>query len=249
MAATYLDRWQPRLLAEHAGEAVGLRLWAREMVEQAPQAVTVLREDRDRRLVLRSRDELRIRVAYFMTKGATLVTANAFGSPGASASRGFLRPRLEVILNLGGLLLVFRAGTHLCGLDLAHVVETMRPLPVRAVLGAPAFVCGVSVVRGAPVPVLSIASMIGGKEGSLARRFVTVREQERVVALAVDEVLGVREMPQDSFRELSPLVGEVESGPVVALGALHGEPLLVLTAIRVVPDSVWAALEKQPAIG
>ena len=46
--------------------------------------------------------------------------------------------------------LVVMVGARACAFPLHHVAETMRPLPIEAVVGTPSFVCGVSVIYGVP---------------------------------------------------------------------------------------------------
>jgi hypothetical protein len=56
---------------------------------------------------------------------------------------------------------VVRVGARVCALPLHHVVETMRPLPIDPVVGTPAFISGVSVIRGiAPEQSLLCSSLI-----------------------------------------------------------------------------------------
>ena len=50
--------------------------------------------------------------------------------------------------------LVVMVGARACAIPLDHVAETMRPLPIEPVAGTPGFVRGVSVIRGAPTPVV-----------------------------------------------------------------------------------------------
>ncbi|HZE91839.1 MAG TPA: chemotaxis protein CheW, partial [Rhizobacter sp.] len=68
---------------------------------------------------------------------------------------------------------ICRVQGRLCALPLSHVVETMRPLPTETIAGAPDFVCGLAVIRGAPVPVVDLARLLGATD-TQARRFVTV---------------------------------------------------------------------------
>jgi purine-binding chemotaxis protein CheW len=138
--------------------------------------------------------------------------------------------------------LLCRVSMHLCALPLEHVVETMRPLPVEFVEGAPEFVSGLSIVRGVPLPVVDTGSLLGEK-GSSHSRFVIVKAGSHLVALAVDEVLGLRAIPSDSLQELPPLLGDSRANLVAAIGALDARLLLVLKTARVVPESFWAALE------
>jgi purine-binding chemotaxis protein CheW len=118
----------------------------------------------------------------------------------------------------------------------------MRPLPVEFVGGAPEFVSGLSIIRGVPLPVVDTGSLLGEK-GSPRTRFVIVKAGNHLVALSVDEVLGLRAIPADSLQELPPLLGDARADLVAAIGAVDARLLLVLRTARVVPESFWAALE------
>jgi purine-binding chemotaxis protein CheW len=86
------------------------------------------------------------------------------------------------------------------------VVEVMRPLPLEPVIGLPTFILGLSVIRGAPVPVVDLAALTGDRRGSGTTRFVTLGLGERRVAVAVEEVLGVRALDVETLQELPPLL-------------------------------------------
>jgi purine-binding chemotaxis protein CheW len=143
--------------------------------------------------------------------------------------------------------LVCRAGGMLSALPLEHVSETMRPLPLARVDGAPEFVAGAAIIRGVPTPVLDAARLLGGAAGMAeATRFVTVRLDSarlgrRHAALAVAEVLGVRQLGADVWSSLPPLLAGNAALDVV--GALDAELLVVLQCARVVPDSLWSAVD------
>jgi purine-binding chemotaxis protein CheW len=149
---------------------------------------------------------------------------------------------------VGEVSLVLRAGAHLCGLGVAQVIETMRPLPVRPLAGVPAFVAGVSVIRGEPVPVVDLAALLGGDREAPGRD-VTVRGGRSPVALAVGRVFGVRAIPEGSWHELPRLLDAVHerSELIEALCESDVQPLFVLRGARVVPAEVWAALETDVA--
>jgi purine-binding chemotaxis protein CheW len=141
-------------------------------------------------------------------------------------------------------LLVCRAGARLCGLPVGEVIETMRALPVQPLAGAPPFVAGVAVVRGAATPVIDAARLLFSERDAPAPapRLVTVRAGARVVALMVGAVLGIRKPDAGAVGELPPLLAELRGEAVAALGALDQDLLLVLRGARLVPDVVWAAL-------
>ncbi len=138
------------------------------------------------------------------------------------------------------------AGSQLCGLPIDGVIETMRPLPVSPVPGAPPFLQGVAIVRGEPLPVVDLAVLLGevaappGPES----RFVTVRAGERSAALLVSAVRGVSRIGPGELRRL-PLLAEAYAGALDALRARDGDLLLVLGAARLVPDEALAAVAAQ----
>src|SRR6266849_4746571 len=91
------------------------------------------------------------------------------------------------------LTLAIRAGARICVVPISDVVEIMRPLPIEAWSGAPDGVRGLSVIRGAPVPVVDLGRLLGASSNCLSTRFVAIRVRERQVALAVEAVLGIRD--------------------------------------------------------
>jgi purine-binding chemotaxis protein CheW len=141
-----------------------------------------------------------------------------------------------------GVYLLCQIGVRLCAVPLAHVSETMRPLPIEPLADMPPFVMGLAIIRARPVPVLDAGRLVGAPCLSPSR-FVTIRTGERVSALAVDAVLGVRVLPPGSIAAAPRLLGEANAELVTAMGALDGELLLVLEAARLVPESVWGGVE------
>jgi purine-binding chemotaxis protein CheW len=135
--------------------------------------------------------------------------------------------------------LVFRAGTLLCALPLDEVVETMRPLETHPLAGTPAFVRGISVLRGVPTPVIDVARLLAGEAGEV-ERYVAVRTERGPVALAVGAVLGIQATDAVPAEAHPALLGGSHR-LVAGVGTLGSEPLLVLQNMRAVPDEVWAA--------
>jgi len=143
----------------------------------------------------------------------------------------------------GGRYIALRVGSRLCAVPVGLVAETMRPLPVEPLPDAPPFVLGVSIIRGAPVPVVDVASLLAGPALEPGR-FVTVRlGAGRLVALAVEEVIGVRDLPEEALAGVPPLLGEAGAHVVSSISTLDAEFLLVLRHAHLVPESAWRALE------
>ncbi len=141
-------------------------------------------------------------------------------------------------------MLLCAVGRRVCALPVAVVIETMRPMPLEALAGMPAFVLGLAVIRGRPVPVLDLGQLLGGGHASAASimRFVTVRVGQREVACAVATTIGVRRIPRELLGCLPPLLREAEAEVVATVGSLDRELLLVLDAARLMPHEAWSRL-------
>ncbi|HEU4682512.1 MAG TPA: chemotaxis protein CheW, partial [Gemmatimonadales bacterium] len=123
-----------------------------------------------------------------------------------------------------------------------------RPLPIESIAGMPEFIRGVSVIRGAPVPVVDLGALLQTSDRSdTYGRFVTVKIGERRVAVAVDGVVGLRNLDLTQIGELPPLLRASDTHVIDAIGTCDAQLLVVLRSMRIVPDEVWMALEAREA--
>ena len=135
-------------------------------------------------------------------------------------------------------------GSRACAIPVQHVVETMRPLPIEPIAGMPGFVRGLSLIRGEAVPVVDLHAVISAEAHDASyKRFVTLKSAERTVAIAVDGVLGVRQLEAAQLEQLPELLGESHRGVVEAVGRADQQLLLVLRASRLIPDQLWATFD------
>lgn len=139
-------------------------------------------------------------------------------------------------------ILLCRSGPGLYALPLAHVRETMRALPLNPVPAMPDFLLGLAMIRGVAVPVLDCARLVGAAAPARVARFVTLALGERQLALAVDAVVGVRQLPAAEMKQIAPLLEGADPGLVQSIATLDAELLLVLRASRMVPETMWDAL-------
>ncbi len=133
--------------------------------------------------------------------------------------------------------LLCRAGGHLCALPVDDVVETARLLPIELLPGMPHFVMGISIIRGTPVPIIDAGALLGGANCRLGR-WVTLIAGDRLIALTVQDVLGVRAIDAESLSALPPLLQAAAGDVIETIRTLDGELLLVLDAARIVPEAV-----------
>jgi purine-binding chemotaxis protein CheW len=132
------------------------------------------------------------------------------------------------------LAIVARVAARLCALPLGQVVETMRLLPVEPVADAPPGVIGLSIIRGVAVPVVDLAVLLGGSEPPT--RVILLRVGERLVALAVAELVGVRRLDADLLAATPPLLQLARAELIESIGVLDAQLVLVLRAARLLPE-------------
>jgi purine-binding chemotaxis protein CheW len=104
-------------------------------------------------------------------------------------------------------------------------------------------VLGASVIRGKVTPVVDARILLSSGGDSPPARLVVLRVGERAVALAVDAILGLQRIEDSDLRALPPLLGGADAGVVIEIGRLDADLIVVLDSARLVPESVWCALD------
>lgn len=128
-------------------------------------------------------------------------------------------------------------------IPITRVEETMRPLPTASFAGAPAWLRGVSTIRGEACPVIALDHLLTGKAGADPTRFVTLSDHGRRVALAVAAVVGVASLPEAGRG--SELARAFTPEHLTELRAADGGLVGVLSEVRLVDDETWALLETE----
>ncbi len=133
-------------------------------------------------------------------------------------------------------LLVTRVGAELLGVDISVVREVQPLTAVTPVPGLPAYWTGLANVRGLLLPVLNLGRYLGQPEASdvSAARLVLVETAGLNVALAVDDVLEVRGVPQDSLG--ASLRGDSAGYPPNLITGVTADLLAVLNLEALLSD-------------
>lgn len=138
--------------------------------------------------------------------------------------------------------LLCRIAACLCALPVDRVVEVMRPLPIEPLSGMPHFLRGLSIVRGSPVPVIDAGLLLRGCNIH-AKHFVTLVAGDRTLALAIEQVIGIRRIDPQSLSVLPPLLQNTAGDAVEKIRSLDGELLLLLDTARIIPESLLDRLD------
>jgi purine-binding chemotaxis protein CheW len=140
-----------------------------------------------------------------------------------------------------------RARTWLCALAVECVIETMRPLPIEALVGVPSFVLGMAIIRGSVTPVISLDVLLGARTPAEPKRFVLVRAGSERIALAVDSVRGTEKIAVSRLGVAPPLLSEVLPTDAARVGALDQTVLVMLETGRLINDETWRAISAEVA--
>jgi purine-binding chemotaxis protein CheW len=127
-------------------------------------------------------------------------------------------------------------------MPLQDVLEVMRMLPIEQLSGAPSYVRGLCIIRGSPVPVVDTGLLIGDQV-TRPERLVAISIGGRSVALAVEEVVGIRAIGVGASEQLPPLLRDAAVEAVAAIGTLDAELLLFLRTARIVPEDLLSRLD------
>jgi purine-binding chemotaxis protein CheW len=116
--------------------------------------------------------------------------------------------------------LVLRVGVagESYALPVSEVLEIADYADVARVPGATAAVLGVRNLRGAVLPVVDLATVLGLPRAGAPSRIVVTEQGSRTVGLAVDSVVGVEPLPDAT----EPTESAHLSGAALVDGALVG---------------------------
>lgn len=141
--------------------------------------------------------------------------------------------------------LVVRVGSRCCALPLESVIEVMRPLPTERVKNMPTYVGGITMIRGFLVPVVDLGALFGNSNDLATGRFVLLRLGERRVAIAVEEVFGVRYLNNLALQSFPALMQDAYAELVAAIEIRDREFVYVLRSTHIVPDDLWQWFESR----
>lgn len=141
--------------------------------------------------------------------------------------------------------LVLRAAGRICAIRLTDVVETLRPLRVESLPELPAYILGMSVLRGAAVPVVHLGLLFGVPDDTPPRRWVSLRLADRGLALAVDEVQGVRDLKAGHMESLPSMMQAVAA--IESVGVVDRQLVSLMTSGRLLTEDPWGQIEARQA--
>ena len=126
-------------------------------------------------------------------------------------------------------LVVFMLAKEHYGVRIAAVESIIKLQPITAVPYSPAFVEGVTNLRGRVLPVIDLRKRFGllAEESTKDTRIVVVEMSGTLVGMIVDAVSEVLRVPAESVELPSPIMTTVDSAFITGIAKV-GERLIIL---------------------
>ena len=129
--------------------------------------------------------------------------------------------------------LTFRLDQEEYGIDILKVQEIRGYEPPTRIAHAPAFIKGVTNLRGTIVPIVDMRLRFNCAQAEYNSFTVVIilNMHQRVVGIVVDSVSDVMELAADAIRSAPDIDSAIDSGSITGLGSV-GERMLILLDIE-----------------
>lgn len=126
--------------------------------------------------------------------------------------------------------ILFKMGNEYYGLSISLVREIIKPLPVTRFPKSPAYVEGVVDLRGRILPIINLRTMFGLEPVAETddTRFVDLQLEGLDVAIIVDAVSEVMNIPQKLIEAAPPLIAGVEGKYLQGIARLNDKLIMLL---------------------
>lgn len=149
-------------------------------------------------------------------------------------------------------LVVFELANEYYGVDIAAVESIIKMQPITAVPQAPAFVEGVTNLRGSVLPVMDLRMRFGlsGREQKAEtiqddKRIVVVSMDGMKIGMIVDAVSEVLRVQEEAVEPPPPMVTTINSAFITGIAKVGERLIILLDLARVLTLSEKAEMENR----
>lgn len=148
-------------------------------------------------------------------------------------------------------LVVFKLAQEHYGVDISVVDGIVKMQPVTHVPGAPAFIEGITNLRGEILPVIDLRKRFGLPAGEVTKdtRIVNVVIDGIKVGLIVDSVSEVLRVAEENIEPPSPLITSIDAAFIAAIAKVGARLIILLDMNKVLSRSEQVELHKVDQIG
>jgi len=148
-------------------------------------------------------------------------------------------------------LVIFRLGEDYFAMFIAHVNEIIRLQKITPVPKAPAFVIGVTNLRGRVIPVIDLRQRFGlaPREDGYRSRIIVADHAGKLIGMIVDGVDEVLTVPSDAIEEPDEIVVSFDSEFLAGIVRLEDRLIILLDEEKVLNPSEIRQLQGMKVTG
>jgi len=147
-------------------------------------------------------------------------------------------------------LVIFELAKEFYGVDIAAVNGIIKMQAITSMPHAPAFMEGVTNLRGSVLPVVDLRKRFDLPQSSSTKdsRIVVVDVQDTKVGMVVDAVSEVLRVPEESIEPPPPMVASVDSAFIKGIAKMGDQLIILLDITKVLSAEEKSDLQRLPTI-
>jgi purine-binding chemotaxis protein CheW len=145
-------------------------------------------------------------------------------------------------------IVIFELAGESYGVDIAAVEGIIKMQPITAMPHAPAFVEGVTNLRGSVLPVIDLRKRFNlpGSSNPKECRIVIADMRGTKIGMVVDSVSEVQRIPEESIEPPPPMVATVDAAFIKGIAKLADRLIILLDISKVLSSEEKNDLQRLP---
>jgi purine-binding chemotaxis protein CheW len=145
-------------------------------------------------------------------------------------------------------IVIFELADEFYGLDIATVESIIKMQPITTMPHAPAFVEGVTNLRGTVLPVIDLRKRFNLPSSANPKdsRIVVVDMRGTKIGMVVDSVSEVQRIPEESIEPPPPMVATVDAAFIKGIAKLADRLIILLDVSKVLSSEEKNDLQRIP---
>ena len=147
-------------------------------------------------------------------------------------------------------LVIFELAQEFYGVDIAAVEGIIKMQPITSMPHAPAFMEGVTNLRGSVLPVIDLRKRFNlpGDAVTKDSRIVVVDVHGAKIGMVVDAVSEVLRVPEESVEPPPPMVATVDSAFIKGIAKMGERLIILLDLSKVLSAEEKSDLQRLPTV-
>jgi purine-binding chemotaxis protein CheW len=147
-------------------------------------------------------------------------------------------------------IVVFELANEHYGVDIASVESIVKLQSITSVPQAPAFVEGVTNLRGTVLPVIDLRKRFGlqNRDASKDNRIVVVSLNKTKVGMIVDSVSEVLRIPEETIEPAPPMVTGINSSFITGIAKVEQKLIILLDLGKILSSKEETKISKLEAV-